>query len=426
MVVLLLLGCVVGVASAADIKIGTPITESVTSADPFTITYGGITSITNETLITATLTSSKTVLVNSIIPTFTSDVGSKAYVEIKSPNGVTVTANSSTKSIPGQTLRAGAVYEVTVKLVNKATASTSVKLDLYGTPDGETTFTVTPKSASATAFMVNVNGTEYTYSTTAPTPSEEKPVSPSNANPETGQVEISSTVSAIGNATAPKAQAVVTQAESKYSGETIVLKDMTGTVQVTVATPAANKEIVDGIVADDNQKQSGMTAQSVVEITTTGLTSLPTNEYYAFVISGTNVGQVTHQKSDGTWANEKFVDNGDGTITVFLNSFSPIVVYAAVAAPVVDNGGADDGLALLAAALATPTANVTATPTVEVTVVPTATVTGDATAVPTDVPSTPTATGSQGTGTPTPTQAPAPILGLLAGLGVAALILRRN
>ena len=93
---------------------------------------------------------------------------------------------------------------------------------------------------------------------------------------------------------------------------------------------------------------------------------------------------------------------------------------------VVDNGGADDGLALLAAALATPTANVTATPTVEVTVVPTATVTGDATAVPTDVPSTPTATGSQGTGTPTPTQAPAPILGLLAGLGVAALILRRN
>ena len=123
---------------------------------------------------------------------------------------------------------------------------------------------------------------------------------------------------------------------------------------------------------------------------------------------------------------EKFINNGDETFTIFLQSFSPIVAYAAAAAPVVDNGGADDGLALLAAALATPTANVTATPTVEVTVVPTATVTGDATAVPTDVPSTPTATGSQGTGTPTPTQAPAPILGLLAGLGVAALILRRN
>ena len=92
----------------------------------------------------------------------------------------------------------------------------------------------------------------------------------------------------------------------------------------------------------------------------------------------------------------------------------------------VDNGGADNGLELLAAAMATPTANVTATPTVEVTVVPTATVTGDATAVPTDVQSTPTAsvTGSQGT--PTPTQAPAPILGILAGLGAAALILRRN
>ena len=95
---------------------------------------------------------------------------------------------------------------------------------------------------------------------------------------------------------------------------------------------------------------------------------------------------------------------------------------------VVDNGGADNGLELLAAAKATPTANVTATPTVEVTVAPTTTVTGNATAVPTDVPSTPTAsvTGGQGTSQPTATQAPAPILGILAGLGAAALILRRN
>ncbi len=162
--------------------------------------------------------------------------------------------------------------------------------------------------------------------------------------------------------------------------------------------------------------ETGQVAKVVLQITGTPLADISAGSSIQTMVSSvTGVSSAPTVKADAKQGTTPIAN--EVTVTV-----DPAVVNY------VDNGGADDGLALLAAAQATPTANVTATPTVDITVVPTATVTGDATAVPTDVPSTPTAsvTGGQGTGTPTPTQAPAPILGILAGLGVAALILRRN
>ena len=122
--------------------------------------------------------------------------------------------------------------------------------------------------------------------------------------------------------------------------------------------------------------------------------------------------------------------------TVYTPGFSDIVPAVVTGAtpvppqpvPVNDNGGADDGLALLAAAKATPTpvattgtpvgtstpapVEPTAVPTTEVTVQPTTTATAEA---------------SGTTAGPTAAAAPAPLLGLLAGLGIAAVFgLRRK
>ncbi len=122
--------------------------------------------------------------------------------------------------------------------------------------------------------------------------------------------------------------------------------------------------------------------------------------------------------------------------TVYTPGFSDIVPAVVTGAtpvppqpvPVNDNGGADDGLALLAAAKATPTpVATTGTPVgtstpapVEPTAVPT-------TEVPVQPTTTATAEASGTTAGPTATAAPAPLLGLLAGLGIAAVFgLRRK
>ena len=112
---------------------------------------------------------------------------------------------------------------------------------------------------------------------------------------------------------------------------------------------------------------------------------------------------------------------------IIAEETSPVVPPTPV--PVVsDNGGADDGLELLAQAgvnKPTPTATPTAgTPTVS------PTVSTKPTAPTTTASPAPTGTVPVGTETTTPqptsTQAPIPVAGLLLGMGAAALILRRN
>ena len=103
----------------------------------------------------------------------------------------------------------------------------------------------------------------------------------------------------------------------------------------------------------------------------------------------------------------------------------PVVPPAPVPVPV-DNGGADDGLELLASVQAKPT---TAVPTTTPTSKP-------VTDLPTQVPVTPSPTVTSAEGTqvstaaptsadPTETQAPVPVFGILAGLGFAVVLGRR-
>ena len=426
----LLLGCVVGVASAAEIKIGTPITKDITGAS-FDIVYTNVTPVAagGSVLIKATLKSDVDLPVSSVSATVTGNENGNFNLTMSGTGAsstITIVGDGSNSASSVTTLKAGKTYSLEAQITPNTTLAggkPTVTLTVTGTISFNANVSVTPTNTGATSFDVTFDGDTYKYAVDQPPVDAVEDVSAATEDAK-GEVPIGNTgVSVVKDAT--KATEIKQKTEAKF-GSDVVIKDASSATKVEVTRVEDSTQIA-GIAAENSQTTD--TPIAAVEISVEGLSTLTGDEYYAFVITApAGTGTFFHKKTSGTWVSEKFVDNGDGNYTVFIQSFSPIVAYAAAVAPVVDNGGADNGLELLAAAKATPTANVTATPTVEVTVAPTTTVTGNATAVPTDVPSTPTAsvTGGQGTSQPTATQAPAPILGILAGLGAAALILRRN
>ncbi len=94
---------------------------------------------------------------------------------------------------------------------------------------------------------------------------------------------------------------------------------------------------------------------------------------------------------------------------------------------IIDNGGADDGLTLLAQAGIKPTATATAKPTTATSSQPTVSVTVSPTnvAVSTAATTAPTTAATTEAQQPTATQGPVPVLGILAGLGAAVILGRK-
>ena len=407
------------------VTISDQITNGTVSADKPTAGYGDTVTLTNTADIGYTFGSYRV----------TNQSGGEVIVTGSSftmpAEDVTVTGTFIALPLP--TVIRPDVATVDIPVTLHATypgADTTYTWNIGGTITTETTGIISHTFTTAGDYPVTVNATnrsgtsaDISFSITV-RPAKDEPADPVSLDPVeqtpegTGSVRIlqgtfdSSDVDA--DDTQLNIRDLTTDARiTQYSGLIPALRALHSIFDISLENP----------LADDPHNLNRL---ALIEITIPGTSVTDPNAVRAYRITETGKLELLKSIYLGTsGGNHRYIAYAPGfSVIIFSEETSSYVPPAPV--PVVDNGGADDGLELLAQAgvnKPTPTATPvtpTVSPTVPVqTTVPAAT----ATPAPTGTVPTPTQTA---TPQPSKTQAPLPVAGLLLGMGAAALLLRRS